>query len=67
MKSIFDYINENINTVNENVLDMMNKVANMEQEVIALRLMFSAPDKPTALGGEGAVTESREQEKTDEV
>lgn len=60
MKTIFDAIQENINIVNENVLDMMKKLASMEQEVIALSLMFKAPEKPTAPGEEGAVTESRE-------
>jgi hypothetical protein len=59
-KNIFQVINENINTVNENVLDMMKKVTSMEQEIIALSLMFKAPEKPTIPGEDGAVTESRE-------
>jgi hypothetical protein len=54
MKSIFDAIQENINTVNENVLDVIKKVTTLEQEVIALRLMFSAPEQPNARGDEGA-------------
>lgn len=61
MKSIFEVINENINTVNENVLDMMKKVATMEQEVIALSLMFKAPEQPNAHGEEGAIVVSSEQ------
>ena len=54
MKTIFDAIQENLNIVNENVLDMMKKVANMEQEVIALSLMFKAPEQPNAHGEDGA-------------
>lgn len=60
MKNIFDVINENINTMNENVLDMIKKVSDMEQEVIALSLMFKAPEQPTIPGEESAITESRE-------
>ena len=62
MKSIFDAIQENINIVNENVLDMMKKVANMEQEVIALSLMFKAPEQPNARGEEGVEAVSSEPE-----
>ena len=54
MKTIFDAIQENLNIVNENVLDMMKKVANMEQEVLALSLMFKAPEQPNAHGDDGA-------------
>lgn len=59
-KNIFEAINENINTVNENVLDLMKKVTSMEQEVIALALMFKVPEQPTTSGEEGTITESRE-------
>ena len=54
MKNIFEVINENINTVNENVLDMMKKITDMEQELVALSVMFKAPEKPNARGDEGA-------------
>lgn len=60
-KNVFDLINENINTVNENVLDVIKKMATLEQEVIALRLMFSAPEQPNARGEEGAEAVSSEQ------
>lgn len=62
MKTIFDAINENINTVNENVIDMMKRVAAMEQEVIALSLMFKAPEKPNARGEDGVEGVSSEPE-----
>ena len=62
MKTIFDAIQENLNIVNENVLDMMKKVANMEQEVIALSLMFKAPEQPNARGEEGVEVVSSEPE-----
>jgi hypothetical protein len=62
MKTIFDAIQQNINIVNENVLDMMKKVANMEQEVIALSLMFKAPEQPNARGEEGVEVVSSEPE-----
>ena len=62
MKTIFDAIQENLNIVNENVLDMMKKVANMEQEVIALSVMFKAPEQPNARGEEGAEVVSSEPE-----
>ena len=64
-QNIFDVINENINTMNENVLDMMKKVTNMEQEIIALSLMFRAPEQPNAHGEEGAVIVNSEQPKTE--
>ena len=60
MKTIFDAIQENLNIVNENVLDMMKKVANMEQEVIALSVMFKAPEQPNARGEEGVNVVSSE-------
>ena len=62
MKTIFDAIQENLNIVNENVLDMMKKVANMEQEVIALSVMFKAPEQPNARGEEGVEVVSSEPE-----
>lgn len=65
MKSIFDAIQENINTVNENVIDMAKRVASMEQEVIALTLMFKAPEQPTVRGEEGVVEVSSEPIKTE--
>lgn len=64
MKNIFEVINENIDIVNKNVLDMMKKVEAMGQEMIALSLMFKAPEQPTIPGEDGASTESRESQKT---
>lgn len=64
MKNIFEVINENINTMNENVIDLMKKVSAMEQEIIAMSLMFKAPEQPTIPGEDGASTESRESQKT---
>ena len=64
MKNIFEVINENIDIVNKNVLDMMKKIDAMEQEIIALSIMFKAPDQPTIPGEDGASTESRESQKT---
>lgn len=54
MKSIFDAINENINITNENVLEAIKKVTSLEQEVIALKMMLSVPEKPNVRGDEGA-------------
>ena len=59
-KNIFDLINENINIVNENIIDMMNKVSSMEKEVIALSQMFKAPEQPNAHGEEGVDVVSSE-------
>lgn len=57
-KNILEVINENINTTNENVLELIKKVATMEQEVIALRLMFKVPEQPNVIpGSEGIATE----------
>jgi hypothetical protein len=56
-RNIFEVINENINTMNENVLDLIKRVATVEQEVIALSLMFKAPEQPNASGEEGAKEE----------
>jgi HD superfamily phosphohydrolase YqeK len=64
MKSIFDAIQENINITNENVLESIKKITTLEQEVIALRLMFSAPEQPNAHGEEGVNVVSSEQSKT---
>ena len=64
MKTIIDVINENINIVNENILDLMKKVESMEQEVIALSLMFKAPEQPDAHGEEGADIVNSEQVKS---
>ena len=63
-RNILESINENINTVNENVLDMMKKVTEMEQEVIALSLMFKVPEKPNARGEEGANVVSSEPKES---
>lgn len=55
-QTIFEVINENVNIMNQNVLDLMEKVTNIEQEVIALKLMFDipVPEKPIVPGDEGA-------------
>lgn len=72
MANIFEVIlasiknnNENINTMNENIIDLMKKVTTLEQEVIALSLMFKAPEQPNAHGEEGAKGVSSEQTKTE--
>ena len=65
MKNVFEVINENINTVNENVIDLMKKVSAMEQEIIALSLMFKAPEQPNARGEEGADGVSSEHQTND--
>ena len=44
----------NINTMNENILTLMEQVAKTQQEVIALSLMFKAPEQPNARGEEDA-------------
>lgn len=62
-QSIFDVINENINVVNENVLDMMRKMASMEQAVQALTAMFQAPEQPNAHGEDGVIAVSSEHIK----
>lgn len=67
MKNIFEVINENINTMNENVIDLMKKVSAMEQEIIAMSLMFKAPEQPTISGEDGASTESRGSQKEIEL
>ena len=64
--SIFEVINQNIYTMNENlhtamqqIADLSQQVANTQQEVIALSLMFKAPEQPNvASGNEGAATET---------
>lgn len=66
MKSVFEAINENINTTNENVLDLIRKVTSLEQEVIALKMMLSVPEKPNAHGVEGTQVVSSEH-KTPEL
>ena len=58
-RNIFEVINLNINTLNENIHTLMQQVANTQQEVIALSLMFKAPEQPNvASGNEGAETET---------
>ena len=59
-RNIFEAINENVLITNQNVLTVINQVTSLQQEVIALRLMFDvpAPEKPkVASGEEGATTE----------
>lgn len=64
-QNIFDVINENVNITNQNVITLINQVAELQkrfeatqQEVIALSLMFKAPEQPNvATGEEGAKTE----------
>ena len=53
-RNIFESINMNINTMNENILTLMEQVAKTQQEVIALSLMFKAPEQPNARGEEDA-------------
>lgn len=63
--SIFEVINENVNVTNQNVLTLIKKVDDLaqkfeasQQEIVALSLMFKAPEQPNvAPGEEGAKTE----------
>lgn len=64
-RNIFEVINQNIYNTNENIhtlmqqiADLSQQLANTQQEVIALSLMFKAPEQPNvASGKEGAETE----------
>lgn len=59
-RNIFEAINENVLITNQNVLTLINQVTTLQQEVIALRMMFNvpAPEQPNvASGEEGAKTE----------
>ena len=56
-RNIFEAINQNIFTLGENLKVVAEQVARTEQEVIALSLMFKAPEQPNASGGESVVTE----------
>lgn len=53
-RNIFEAINQNVNIVNKNVITALEKITKIEQEVIALALMFKAPEQPNASGGEDA-------------
>lgn len=53
-RNILEVINQNIVTVSEDLHTLMNEVA-------ALKAMFNAPEKPNALGEDGAMGVSREQ------
>ena len=53
-RNIFEAINQNVNVVNKNVLTALEEITSIKQEVIALSLMFKAPEKPNASGEEGA-------------
>lgn len=63
--NIFEVINENLLITNQNVLTVLDQLAEMrkkldatEQEVLALSLMFKAPEQPNvASGKDGAETE----------
>lgn len=63
--NIFEVINENVLITNQNVLAVLTKLDEMQQkfdatqqEVVALSLMFKAPEQPNvASGEEGAKTE----------
>lgn len=63
--NIFEVINQNIYNTNENIHTLMQQIADIgqqvvqtQQEVIALSLMFKAPEQPNdASGKEGAETE----------
>ena len=56
-RNIFEAINQNVFILSENLKVIAEQVAHTEQEVIALSLMFKAPETPTASGMEGVVTE----------
>jgi hypothetical protein len=53
-RNIFEAINQNIYILGENLKTLSEQVAHTEQEVIALSLMFKAPEQPNAHGEEGA-------------
>lgn len=63
--NIFEVINNNVNVTNQNVLTALGQLSELkqqlqatQQEVIALSLMFKAPEQPkVASGGEDAKTE----------
>lgn len=61
-KNVFDIINENIVTVSEDLHAMMRRFDAMEQEVIALSMMFRTPEQPNARGEEGDDGVSSEHE-----
>lgn len=57
-RNIFEAINQNIYILGENLKSLSEQVAHTEQEVIALSLMFKAPEQPNAVPGkEGAEEE----------
>ena len=62
-RNIFEAINQNIATLSEDLHDLMTQVSGMQQEIIALSLMFKAPEQPNARGEEGAEVVSSEHKK----
>ena len=62
-QNIFDVINVNIYAVSEDLHTLMSQVTNMQQEIVALSLMFKAPEQPNAHGDEGAEGVSSEHKK----
>ena len=58
-RNIFEAINQNIYLMNENIHTLMEQVAANQQELVALRAMFNAPEEPNAASGkDGASKES---------
>lgn len=62
-RNIFEAINQNVLITNENLLMALERITKIEQEVIALSLMFKAPEQPNAHGDDGAEGVSSEQSK----
>jgi len=72
LESIFygvGVVNDNVLTLSENLKEMQDAVASMQQRVDEVLHVFSqpAPEEPTVPGEESAVTESREQSKSVEL
>ena len=52
--NIFDVINENVNVTNQNVITLIERVDNLQKELVSIMQMFKAPEQPNAPGDEGA-------------
>lgn len=52
--NIFEVINENVNVTNQNVITLIERVDNLQKELVSIMQMFKAPEQPNAPGDEGA-------------
>lgn len=52
--NIFEVINENVNVTNQNVITLIERVDNLQKELVSIMQMFKAPEQPNAPGEEGA-------------